>query len=78
MTKVRFVRHEAVAQCGSYEVRFFDGRPSRFFYWDDLPGHTRPEQLTSEQALEAAHKLARDAQLSAPRRCPPQAQLRLT
>lgn len=60
MTKVRLVRHEAVAPCGSYEVRFFDGRPSRFFYWDDLPGHMRPEQLTSEQAREAAYKLARD------------------
>jgi len=32
---IRIVKHEAVADTGSFEVRFFDGRPSRFFYWDD-------------------------------------------
>jgi hypothetical protein len=24
-------RHEAVPKCGSYEVRFSDGRPSKYF-----------------------------------------------
>jgi hypothetical protein len=35
--KIRFIRHEAIPDCGSYEVRFPDGRPSRYFYWDDIP-----------------------------------------
>jgi hypothetical protein len=30
-------RHEAVPGTGSYEVGFADGRPSVYFYWDDLP-----------------------------------------
>jgi hypothetical protein len=38
MTQVRLIKHEAVPKCGSYEVRFADGRPSRYFYWDDIPG----------------------------------------
>jgi hypothetical protein len=38
MTSVRIIKHEAIPNCGSYEVRYSDGRPSRYFYWDDLPG----------------------------------------
>jgi len=26
-----------VANTGSYEIRFPDGRPSRFIYWDNIP-----------------------------------------
>ena len=37
MTAIRLIKHEAVPNCGSFEVRFPDGRPSRYFYWDDLP-----------------------------------------
>ena len=56
----RIIRHEPVPQSGSYEVRFSDGRESKFFYFDDLPGRRmRPEILTSEQALEQAKALAR-------------------
>jgi hypothetical protein len=29
----RIIKHEAVPICSSYEVRFPDGRESRFFYW---------------------------------------------
>jgi hypothetical protein len=29
---IRIVKHEVVPRCGSYEVRFSDGRESRFFY----------------------------------------------
>ena len=37
-----------------------DGRPSRFFYFNDLPSRRlRPETLTREQALEQARALAR-------------------
>ena len=55
--------HQALARwpkSGSFELRFADGRPSRYFYFDDLPGRRmRPEILTSEQALEQAKALAR-------------------
>jgi hypothetical protein len=60
MPNVRLIKHEAVPKCGSYEVRFPDGRPSRYFYWDDLPSRRlRPEIVPSETALEQAMALAR-------------------
>ena len=31
--RIRIIKHEAVPDCGSYEVRFGDGRASKFFYW---------------------------------------------
>jgi hypothetical protein len=56
---IRIIRNEAIPLCGSYEVRFADGRPSRYFYWDDMTGgRLRPEMLTSEQALEQAKAFA--------------------
>jgi hypothetical protein len=55
---IRLIKHEAVPRCGSYEVRFSDGRPSRYFYWEDLPGRRlRPDLLTGEQAERAARSL---------------------
>jgi hypothetical protein len=60
MANVRLIKHEAVPKCGSFEVRFPDGRPSRYCYWDDIPGRRlRPELLTSEVALEQAKAVAR-------------------
>jgi hypothetical protein len=35
--RIRIIKHEAVPQCGSFEVRFPDDRPSQYFYFDDLP-----------------------------------------
>src|SRR5271166_2307921 len=36
-------------KCGSFVVRFPDGRPSKYFYWDDLPSRRlRPDLVTSE------------------------------
>ena len=32
MKNIRLIKHEAIPDCGSYEVRFPDGRPSRFYY----------------------------------------------
>jgi len=32
--RVRIIRHEAVPKTGSFEVRFADGRASRYFYYD--------------------------------------------
>jgi len=41
-------------------VRYPDGRPSGYFYWDDIPGRRlRSELLTDEEALERAIALAR-------------------
>ena len=60
MTNIRLIKHEAVPDCGSFEVRFKDGRDSRFFYWNDLPSRRlRPEILTREQALAQAKAFAR-------------------
>jgi hypothetical protein len=33
---IPIIKHEAVPQCGSFEVRFPDYRPSQYFYWDDF------------------------------------------
>jgi hypothetical protein len=63
MGTVRIVKHEARPGCGSFEVRYADGRPSQSFYWDDIPARRlRPETLDRETALERAKKLARFAQ----------------
>ncbi|MGY4505255.1 hypothetical protein ACVWYH_009212 [Bradyrhizobium sp. GM24.11] len=63
MSRIRIIRHEAVPQCGSFEVRFPDGRPSKYFYWDDVPGRRmRPEMLDSASAEEQAKALARAEQ----------------
>ena len=49
---IEVIKHEAVPKCGSYEVRYSDGQPSRYFYFEDLPSRRlRPlEQLTGEEA----------------------------
>ena len=42
--RIRIIRHEAVPKTGSFEVRFADGRESKYFYFDDVPGRRlRPE-----------------------------------
>ena len=57
---IRIIKHEAVPQTGSFEVRFPDGRPSIYFYWDDIPTRRlSPQQMDSNRALEAAKALAR-------------------
>ena len=35
--KIRVMKHEAVPGCGSYEVRFPDRRPSKYFYFETSP-----------------------------------------
>ena len=47
--RIRIILHEAVSLCGSFEVRFPDGRPVRFFYWDDVPGACLTARLRSEK-----------------------------
>jgi hypothetical protein len=68
---VRLIKHEAVPKCGCFEVRFSDGRPSTYFYWDDLPSRRlRPDLVDGPTALEAAKAFAR-AEQSASRSGPP-------
>ena len=50
--RIRIIKHEAVPQCGSFEVRFPDDRPSQYFYWDDIPARRmRPEWQTAIEVL---------------------------
>ena len=56
--QIRLIKHEAVPKCGSFEVRYDDGRPSRYFYWDDEPSwRLRPEQVDRKQAEQDAKVL---------------------
>lgn len=68
---IRMIPHEAVPDCGSFEVRFSDGRNSVYFYWDDIPGRRlRREAMTRDQALEAAKALARAERDKTEHACP--------
>lgn len=67
--RIRVIRHETCLangtplNCGSFEVRFPDGRPPSFFYYDDEPGrHMRPDFIDSATAEEQAKALARKEQ----------------
>ena len=58
--RLRIIKHEAVPGCGSFEVRYADDRPSRYFYWDDIPARRlRAETFDRETALEQAKAVAR-------------------
>jgi hypothetical protein len=49
----RLIKREVVPKCGSFEVRFSDGTPSQYFYWDDVAGRRlRPAQVDSAEASE--------------------------
>jgi len=57
---IRIIKHEAVPQTGSYEVRVSDGRPSVYFYWDDIASRRlAADQMDRMGALEAAKALAK-------------------
>ena len=61
--RIRIIKHEAVLLCGSFEVRFPDGRPSQYFYFDDRPGRRmRPDHVDRHTARRAAQFLARAEQ----------------
>jgi hypothetical protein len=63
VSRIRLIKHESVPQTGSYEVRFPDGRPSVYHYFDDNPGRRSiTDKMTSEEALQAAKALARAEQ----------------
>ena len=64
MASVHLIKHEAVKDCGSYEVRV-EGLRSRHFYFENDPGRRlRPEQMSSDQALELAKSLVRGLSMS--------------
>ena len=70
MITVLIRRHEVIPKCGSFGVRYSDGRPSQYFYWEDVPGRRlRPDLVTSDVALEQAKALAR-AERSPSETCP--------
>jgi hypothetical protein len=64
MPKVRLIKHEAVPQSGSVEIRFPDSRPSKYIYWDDNPGRRRIRASKVDQAvaLRVANIFARAEQ----------------
>jgi hypothetical protein len=66
MTKssVRLIKHEAVPQSGSFEIRFPDSRPSKYIYWDDTRGRRsiRPGNVDQAVALRVAKIFARAEQ----------------
>ena len=63
MPRIRILKHEVVPQTGSYEVRFPDGRPSVYHYFDDAPGRRSiPDTMSGSETLQAAKALARAEQ----------------
>ena len=61
--KIRLIKHEAVPGCGSYELRFPDGRPSRYVYFENYPSRRlRPEQVDQSVAKLVAKIFARAEQ----------------
>jgi hypothetical protein len=51
--RIRIFKHEAVPECGSFEVRFPDGRESLFFYSDNIPARRlRQDMMDRETAPE--------------------------
>jgi hypothetical protein len=55
---VHIRKHEKVKDCGSFEVWYSDGRPSRYFYFEDLPGRRLRDQDDRETALRKAKEFA--------------------
>jgi hypothetical protein len=63
MPSVRLIKHEVVPGCGSYELRFPDGRPSKFVYFENLAGRRlRPEVVDQAVAERVAKIFARAEQ----------------
>jgi hypothetical protein len=57
MPSVRLIKRESVPNCGSYEIRFPDGRPSRFVYWDDLASRRLRLDLVDSAVAERVAKI---------------------
>ena len=61
--KIRVIKHEVTTGWGSYEVRFPDGRPSKYFYFVNLPGRRlRSDQVERAVAAQEARRFTREEQ----------------
>jgi hypothetical protein len=68
--RIRIIKHEVVPLCGSFEVSFPDGRPSQYFYFEDIPARRlRPHLVDRATARRAAQFLARAEQDALDLRC---------
>ena len=58
--RIRIRKYEAVLGCGSFEVRLPDGRPTKFFHFDDLASRRlRPETLRANRRWSRPRRMAR-------------------
>jgi hypothetical protein len=65
MATIRLIRHSVIPGSGSFKIRFPDGRPSKYAYWDDIAGRRiRPDKVDSAVALRVAKIFARAKQRS--------------
>ena len=63
LEKIRLIKHEIIPDCGSYEVRYPDGRPSKYFYFENLPSRRlRPDLVEQTIAEKGAKAFARAEQ----------------
>jgi hypothetical protein len=70
--KVQLTRNFSWTSAARDQVRFPDGRPSKYLHWDDLPSRQlRPDLITSEVALEQAKALVGGERRSACPACRP-------
>ena len=61
--KIRIIKHEVFPGCGSYEVKLPDGRPSKYFYFENLPGRRlRADRVERAVAEQDAKRFAREEQ----------------
>jgi hypothetical protein len=61
--KIRIIKHEVIPDCGSYEVSFPDGRPSKYFYFENLLSRQlRPDLVERAIAEQQAKAFARAEQ----------------
>jgi hypothetical protein len=60
MANIRIIRHSVIPESGSFEVRFADGRPSLYWYWDDNASRRSVRNcLDQEAAKKQAQEFAR-------------------
>jgi hypothetical protein len=60
MANIRIIRHSVIPESGSFEVRFADGRPSLYWYWDDNASRRSVRNcLDQETAKKQAQEFAR-------------------
>jgi hypothetical protein len=63
--RIRIIAHspKGIEDTGSFEVCFPDGRPSKYFYWDDNRGRAAITlHMSQDQARRAAVIVARKEQ----------------